>query len=98
MLNNKFYIIFLWIAAFTFPFTGNFAQKENNQAITDAVNGLQLRSIGPALMGGRISDIAVSPTNQSTWSVAAGSGNLWKTSNSGITWQPIFENQSSYSI
>ncbi len=98
MLNNKFYIIFLWIAAFTFPFTGNFAQKENNQAITDAVNGLQLRSIGPALMGGRISDIAVSPTNQSTWYVAAGSGNLWKTSNSGITWQPIFENQSSYSI
>ena len=98
MLQNKFYVVFLWMAIFIIPFTSSFAQKENNQAITEAVNGLQLRSIGPALMGGRISDIVVSPTNPSTWYVAAGSGNLWKTSNSGITWQPVFENQASYSI
>lgn len=98
MLNNKLYVVFLWMATLIVPFTSNFAQNENNQAIAKAVEGLELRSIGPALMGGRISDIAVSPTNPSTWYVAAGSGNLWKTDNRGITWQPVFEKQASYSI
>ena len=74
------------------------AQTENNAAIAEAVNGLQLRSIGPAVMGGRIADIAVSPADPSTWYVAAGSGNLWKTVNRGITWQAVFDHQSSYSI
>jgi len=72
--------------------------QNDNAAISQAVNGLQLRSIGPAVMGGRIADIAVSPHHPSTWYVAAGSGNLWKTTNSGITWQPVFDDQSSYSI
>ncbi len=74
------------------------AQSADVKAVTEAVKGLKLRSIGPAMMGGRISDIAVSPTDPSTWYVAAGSGNLWKTTNSGITWQPVFDNESSYSI
>ena len=74
------------------------AQNANAQAITEAVKGLKLRSIGPAMMGGRIADIAVSPSDASTWYVAAGSGNLWKTTNSGTTWTPVFDNQASYSI
>lgn len=49
-------------------------------------------------MGGRISDIAVSPSDKSTWYIAVGSGGLWKTQNSGITWKPIFDDQKSYSI
>jgi len=60
--------------------------------------GLGLRSIGPALMSGRISDIAIHPHDQSTWYVAVGSGNIWKTTNSGTTWLPIFDDQGSYSI
>ena len=60
--------------------------------------GLRLRAIGPALMSGRISDIAVDREQPNTWYVAAGSGNLWKTTNAGTTWTPIFENYSSYSI
>ena len=63
-----------------------------------AADGLTLRGIGPALMGGRIADIAVSPDHPSTWYVAAGSGNLWKTDNAGITWQPVFDQQNAYSI
>lgn len=65
------------------PFTH--AQTENNAAIAEAVNGLQLRSIGPVVMGGRIADIAVNPTDPSTWYVATGSGNLRKPINRGIT-------------
>jgi photosystem II stability/assembly factor-like uncharacterized protein len=78
--------------------TDAIAQSDPPAAIAEAARSLQLRSIGPALMGGRIADIAVSPTDPSTWYVAAGSGNLWKTTNSGITWQPVFDDQASYSI
>ena len=60
--------------------------------------GLALRSIGPALMSGRIADIAIHPERQSTWYVAVGSGNLWKTTNAGTTWTPLFEDQGSYSL
>ena len=59
---------------------------------------LKLRSIGPALMSGRISDLAIVPSKPNTWYVAAGSGNLWKTTNAGTTFKPIFENYGSYSI
>ena len=78
--------------------TETFSQVAEKEAISKAANGLSLRGIGPALMGGRIADITVSPSHPSTWYVAAGSGNLWKTTNSGITWQPVFDNQASYSI
>lgn len=61
-------------------------------------SGLEFRSIGPAFMSGRISDIAIHPDNQSVWYVAVGSGGVWKTENRGTTWEPIFDNEDSYSI
>lgn len=60
--------------------------------------GLEFRSIGPALMSGRIADIAIHPENQSIWYVGVGSGGVWKTVNRGTTWEPIFDNEDSYSI
>jgi len=60
--------------------------------------GLELRSIGPALMSGRIADIAIHPADPSVWYVAVGSGGVWKTINAGTTWTPIFDGESSYSI
>ena len=57
-----------------------------------------MRSIGPALMGGRIADIAIHPERSSTWYVAVGSGGVWKTTNAGITWTPVFDSEASYSI
>ena len=90
-------VIFL-IATFSSIIPYSFSQTEDKTAITIAVDGLKLRSIGPAVMGGRIADIAISPTAPSTWFVAVGSGNLWKTSNCGISWQPVFDYQTSYSI
>jgi len=74
------------------------AQTLEREAIAEAVARLELRNIGPAVMGGRIADIALHPGDLSTWYVAAGSGGLWKTTNSGITWQPVFDEQRSYSI
>src|SRR5438093_340416 len=60
--------------------------------------GLRLRSIGPALTSGRVSDLAVHPRDKKTWYVAAASGGLWKTINAGTTWTPVFDNEASYSI
>ena len=63
-----------------------------------ALAGLEFRSIGPAFMSGRISDIDVHPERQSTWYVSVGSGGVWKTVNAGTTFTPIFDDQDSYSI
>jgi len=71
---------------------------ESSDALARAIGGLGLRNIGPALMGGRIADVAVHPHKKSTWYLAVGSGGVWKTTNAGITWTPIFDNERSYSI
>ena len=70
----------------------------DQETISKAAGGLKLRSIGPAFMGGRIADIDVHPTNSSTWYVGVGSGGVWKTTNAGVTWTPVFDEQSVYSI
>lgn len=60
--------------------------------------GFELRSIGPALMSGRIADIQLHPNDPNTWYVGVGSGGVWKTTNAATTWTPIFDDQGSYSI
>jgi photosystem II stability/assembly factor-like uncharacterized protein len=60
--------------------------------------GLAFRNIGPAIMSGRISDVAIHAQRRHTWYVAVGSGGVWKTENAGTTWTPIFDGQASYSI
>jgi photosystem II stability/assembly factor-like uncharacterized protein len=60
--------------------------------------GLEMRSIGPAFPAGRIADIAIDPNDRSTWYIGVGSGGIWKTTNSGTTWEAIFENEDAYSI
>ena len=49
---------------------------------------LQWQAVGPILQGGRIEAIAVPKGNPDTIYLAPGSGNLWKTVNNGLTWQP----------
>ncbi|MEZ4810918.1 MAG: glycosyl hydrolase [Allomuricauda sp.] len=63
-----------------------------------AYKGLEFRNLGPAFTSGRIADIAINPKDENEWYVAVGSGGVWKTDNAGITWNPIFDNESSYSI
>ncbi|MEL7426708.1 MAG: glycosyl hydrolase, partial [Bacteroidota bacterium] len=70
------------------------AQEEEKS--TD-LSGLSWRSLGPAFMSGRIADIAIHPTDDNVWYIAVGSGGVWKTKNAGVTWNSIFDGQSSYS-
>lgn len=61
-------------------------------------NGLRLRSIGPALMSGRIGALAVDEKDKRVWWVAVAAGNVWKTTNGGTSFAPVFDNEGSYSI
>jgi len=61
-------------------------------------SGLKFRNIGPAYASGRIADFAINPQKPSEWYVAVASGNVWKTTNNGQTFSPIFDEYGSYSI
>ncbi|HEV2720273.1 MAG TPA: glycosyl hydrolase, partial [Thermoanaerobaculia bacterium] len=60
--------------------------------------GLELRPIGPALTSGRILDVAVDPRDGRVWYVATAGGGVWKTTNAGTSFAPIFDDQKSHSI
>src|SRR5438552_9239713 len=60
--------------------------------------GLELRPIGPALTSGRIIDLAVDPRDGRVWYVATAGGGVWKTTNGGTSFAPIFDDQKSFSI
>ncbi len=74
------------------------AGKPQDPMSAATFTNFRLRSIGPALLSGRISCIAIHPENKQTWYVGAASGGVWKTANAGTTWTPIFQNEGSYSI
>ncbi len=60
--------------------------------------GLSVRNIGPAVTSGRISDFAMHPDGWQTFYAGVASGGVWKTTNGGITWTPIFDNEASYAV
>ena len=59
---------------------------------------LTFRSIGPAAMGGRVDDFAVFESRPSLFYAGTATGGLWKTMNSGTTWEPVFDHQDVVSI
>lgn len=76
------------------------AKQENEKYFVNSkmLSALKFRSIGPAMISGRISDLAINPENHSEYYVAVASGGVWKTSNNGISYKPIFDKEGSYSI
>jgi len=92
-------ILALAVAAQALPEKNNKNIAGEKSLLTpETLAGLAFRNIGPAIMSGRISDIAIHPKNRRVWYVAVGSGGVWKTENAGTTWTPIFDDQPSYSI
>ncbi len=61
---------------------------------TDKFKNLEFRELGPATMGGRIDDFAVVESNPNIVYVGTASGGVWKTTNNGTTWEPIFDKES----
>jgi hypothetical protein len=67
--------------------------------VVDAVFGaLEWRSIGPANMSGRVTDIEGIPSPSQTFYVAAAAGGIWKTTNGGVTFRPLFQNERTASM
>jgi photosystem II stability/assembly factor-like uncharacterized protein len=84
--------------------TGKTAKKDEESGesrdpmSSGTFSGLKFRSVGPALISGRVVSIAVNPHNKSQYFIGVASGGVWRTDNDGTTWQPVFEHEGSYSI
>lgn len=59
---------------------------------------LHVRDLGPAVAGGRVSAVAGIPGDPLTYYVGAAAGGVWKTSDGGEHWKPIFEHEATASI
>ena len=73
-------------------------EKDKSQYKSSTFSGLKFRLLGPAAVSGRVVDFAVNPDNYHEFYAAVACGNVWKTTNSGTTWDPVFDNYGSYSI
>lgn len=61
------------------------------------LNSITMRGIGPALTSGRVVDIDVNLSNKSEYYLATAASGVWKTTNAGVTFEPIFDGEASYS-
>ncbi len=80
--------IFCLALAFAMP-CGSAGQS----SVTDKLRNLEFREIGPAVMGGRIDDFGVVESNPNIVYVGTASGGVWKTTNNGTTWEPVFDKE-----
>src|SRR5262245_47050563 len=79
------------------PQTGDAAPNQD-PFVSGTFEGFRLRAVGPAIASGRVGSIAVHPENKQTWYIGVSSGGGWKTTNAGITFTPVFQNEGSYSV
>jgi len=89
--SRKLFLVLVGLIVFSGFMPGQ-SQKEA------FLKDFQWRNIGPANMGGRISDIQALDSDYRFVIVASASGGVWKTVNAGTTWQPIFDEYGSGSI
>ena len=69
-----------------------------NELNKNIINRIEYREIGPTRQGGRYVDFAWCEKEPNTFYAATASGGLWKTTDNGITFQPLFTNQPVFSI
>ncbi len=74
------------------------ASAHAQSALETALSHLQYRELGPALMGGRISDLAVVESKPQVFYIGTGTGGVWKTENHGTSWIPLFDDEPTSSI
>jgi photosystem II stability/assembly factor-like uncharacterized protein len=96
MLHIK--LLSVLIAFITLIILMVFSLPTATQADEHPLSAIGLRSIGPALTSGRVSDFAFNPDHPEIHYVSMASGNLWKTENNGVTWAPVFDHEGSYAI
>jgi len=66
--------------------------------VQEVMKNMKWRPIGPANMGGRVTDIDGIPGDPATFYVSGADGGVFKTTNGGVTFKPLFEDQRAYSV
>ena len=110
MKSKKFHLMFVLIPTLLMTMTAqarptpdsaaDYAEKkaawEKHQQLvaSSPYAGLEWRSVGPVVQGGRLVDMEVVPGQPYTFYAAYASGGLWKTINNGHTFEPLFDDQS----
>src|SRR6184192_428780 len=75
------------------------APAQDTKFDSDTISGLGARNIGSASMSGRVAAIAaVKEDGRLTVYLGAASGGVWKSSNGGTTFKPVFDKESAQSI
>ena len=74
------------------------AQEESKGTLEQVMEGMSLRNIGPAGMSGRITCITAHPKNSQVVYAGSASGGLWRSTNNGQGWEPLFQNEKVASI
>ncbi|NKB87163.1 MAG: hypothetical protein GKS06_02945 [Acidobacteria bacterium] len=95
------HILILWAVLGLIAVPGTRAVEANPQQRaleSDDLAGLEFRTIGPAIMSGRIVDIAVVESDPYVFYAASATGGVWKTSNNGVTFTPVFEKEATHSV
>jgi photosystem II stability/assembly factor-like uncharacterized protein len=106
MINSRDFkrgFVLLLIVGLTLQMAAARTQRESSSEQEGSINpalfkSLEWRNIGPANMMGRTTDIEGVPGNPNIVYVGTASGGIWKTTNGGITWKPIFDEQPVASI
>jgi len=75
------------------------APAQDTKFDSDTISGLGARNIGSASMSGRVAAIAaVKEDGRLTVYIGAASGGVWKSSNGGTTFKPVFDKEATQSI
>src|SRR5881628_2321965 len=72
---------------------GPLAAQSANTLDSTLLAGFRWRNVGPANMGGRVSSVAGIPSPSKTFFIAGAAGGIWKTTNAGTSFRPVFDNQ-----
>ena len=97
MMRSVFFIVILFFSLNLSSFAVE-PEVKKDSIPENIFGGLKFRNLNPSFVSGRISDIVVNPNNHSEYFVAVASGHIWKTTNNGTTFKPVFDNYGVYAI
>src|SRR5215472_8832571 len=75
-----------------------FSRGADATPLARLADALPARCLGPGNMGGRVVDVAVVESRPTLFYVATASGGLWKTTNNGTSWTPVYEREATVSL
>ena len=105
-MKKSIFFFFLFASFFSFSqqnqtsassIAASLIEKENLTK-NSLVKNISFTNIGPTVMSGRVSDVAVNPNNTTEFYVGYASGGLWYTNNNGTTFTPVLDNSPTQNI